>query len=166
LQAEQGRILAGLHDTVKQDIHGASLVLEAAVAARKRGDPDAAGELLGRALAAVREAGRDLARPVDELRAATGHGGVEPAAFLRERLGKLAYFYGMETHADLAAPLEELGREEILVAHQVFVEVAWNAVKHSDAENFWLSTRSAAPTAPARERMRPSSMPPVAFSGS
>ena len=140
LQAEQGRILAGLHDTVKQDIHGASLVLEAAVAARRRGDLDAAGELLEKALEAVREAGRDLARPLDELRAATGHGAVEPAAFFRERLGKLAYFYVMETHEDLAAPLEELGREEILVAHQVFVEVAWNAVRHSDAKNFWLST--------------------------
>lgn len=140
LQAEQGRILTGLHDTVKQDIHGASLVIEAAVAARKRGDPDAAGELLEKALEATREAGRDLTRPLDELRAATGHGVAEPAAFFRERLGKLAYFYGMQTHEDLAAPLEELGREEILVAHQVFVEAAWNAVKHSNAKNFWLST--------------------------
>ncbi len=141
LQAEQGRILAGLHDTVKQDIHGASMMLEAAIAARKRGDSDAAGELLEKALEATREAGRDLARPLDELRAATGHGAAEPAAFFRERLGKLAYFYGMQMHEDLAAPLEELGREEILVAHQVFVETAWNAVKHSNAKNFWLSTR-------------------------
>ncbi|CAA9451437.1 MAG: hypothetical protein AVDCRST_MAG37-2379 [uncultured Rubrobacteraceae bacterium] len=142
LQAEQGRILAGLHDTVKQDIHGASMILEAAVAARKRGDADDAGELLEKALEATREAGRDLTRPLDELQAATGHDAAEPAAFFRERLGKLAYFYDIETHEDLAVPLEELDREEILVAQQVFVETVWNAVKHSNAENFWLSTRS------------------------
>ena len=141
LQAEQGRILAGLHDTVKQDIHGASMILEAAVAARERGDPGTSGELIEKALEATREAGLDLARPLDELRAATGHGVGEPAVFFRERLGKLTCFYGIETHEDLAAPLEELGREEVTVAWQVFVETAWNAVKHSKAENFWLSTR-------------------------
>ena len=37
LQAEQGRILRGLHDTVKQDIHGTSMMIEAAVAAQKGG---------------------------------------------------------------------------------------------------------------------------------
>jgi len=115
------------------------MLLGGAVTARRKGDPDTAGELLERAIEAVQEAGRDLARPLDELRAATGHGVVEPAVFFREWLEKLAYFYGMETHEDLAAPLEQLGREEILVAYQVFVEAVWNAVKHSGAKNFWLS---------------------------
>ena len=141
LQAEQGRILRGLHDTVKQDIHGASMMIEAALAAEKRGDPEALREILARALEASREAGRDLSRPLDELRAATGQDAAYPTAFLRERLGKLSSFYGMETYEDLAAPLEELSREEILVAQQVFVEAAWNAAKHSGAANFWLSTR-------------------------
>ena len=50
LQAEQGRILHGLHDTVKQDIHGASMLIEAAVAAQKRGDPEAVPEILSKAL--------------------------------------------------------------------------------------------------------------------
>ena len=142
LQAEQGRILHGLHDTVKQDIHGASMMIEAAVVAqKKRQDPEAVREILARALEASREAGRNLSRPLDELRAATGHDAENPTAFLRERLGKLSSFYGMETYEDLGVPLEELPREEILVAQQVFVEVAWNAAKHSGAENFWLSTR-------------------------
>ena len=141
LQAEQGRILHGLHDTVKQDIHGASMLIEAAVAAQKRGDPEAVREILSKALEASREAGRDLSRPLDELRAATGHDTENPEAFFRERLGKLSTFYDMETHEDLAAPFEELGKEEILVAQQVFVEAAWNAAKHSGAANFWLSTR-------------------------
>lgn len=70
-----------------------------------------------------------------------GHDTENPEAFLRERLGKLSTFYDMETHEDLAAPFEELGKEEVLVAQQVFVEVAWNAAKHSGAANFWLSTR-------------------------
>ncbi len=137
LQAEQGRILRGLHDTVKQDIHGASMMIEAALAALMRGE--AARGILERALEASREAGRDLSRPLDELRAATGH--EEPGDFFRERLGKLESHYGMETRQDLKAPLEELSREEIMVAQQVFVEAAWNAAKHSGAKNFWLSTR-------------------------
>jgi len=141
LQAEQGRILGGLHDTVKQDIHGASMMIEAAVAAQKRGDSEAVREILEKALEASREAGRDLSRPLDELRAAAGHDAENPTAFFRERLGRLKNLYGMETHQDFGAPLEELGREEIVVAQQVFVEAAWNAAKHSGARNFWLSTR-------------------------
>ena len=140
LQAEQGRILRGLHDTVKQDIHGASMMIEAALAAQKSGDPKAAREVLKKALEASRDAGRDLSRPLDELQAATGHDAQNPVAFLRERLGKLESFYGMETHEKLEEPLEDLGREEIVVAQQVFVEAAWNAAKHSNATNFWLST--------------------------
>jgi signal transduction histidine kinase len=141
LQAEQGRILRGLHDTVKQDIHGASMLIEAAVTAQKRSDPEAAREILLKALEASREAGRDLSRPLDELRAATEQDTENPEAFFREQLRKLSSFYGMETHEDLEAPFEELGKEELLVAQQIFVEVAWNAAKHSGAANFWLSTR-------------------------
>jgi signal transduction histidine kinase len=141
LQAEQGRILRGLHDTVKQDIHGASMLIEAAVTAQKRRDPEAVREILLKALEASREAGRDLSRPLDELRAATEHDTRNPKAFFRERLRQLSSFYGTETHEDLEAPFEELGKEELLVAQQIFVEVAWNAAKHSGAANFWLSTR-------------------------
>lgn len=141
VQAEQGRILRGLHDTVKQDIHGASMMIEAAVAIQRRGDAEAVREILEKALEASREAGRDLSKPLDELRSATGHDAKAPAAFFRERLGKLESYYDIETHEDLEAPLEELEREEIVVAQQVFVEAAWNAAKHSGAKNFWFSTR-------------------------
>jgi signal transduction histidine kinase len=141
LQAEQGRILRGLHDTVKQNIYGASMLIEAAVTAQMRRAPEAVRELLLKALEASREAGRDLSRPLDELRAATEHDARNPEAFFRERLKKLSSFYDMETHKDLKAPFEELGKEEILIAQQIFVEVAWNAAKHSGAANFWLSTR-------------------------
>ncbi|MDP8950947.1 MAG: histidine kinase [Actinomycetota bacterium] len=141
LQAEQGRILRGLHDTVKQDIHGASMMIEASIAAQKEKDAGTVREILERALEASREASRELLRPLDELRAATGHDAEEPMAFFRERLAKLERFYGMKTHENLEVPLEELGREEILVAQQVFVEAVWNAARHSGAGNFWLSTR-------------------------
>lgn len=117
------------------------MMIEAAVAAQKRGDSQATREVLERALEASREAGRELSRPPDELRAATGHDAENPVAFFRERLGRLSSFYGLQTHEDLAAPLEELSREEVVVAQQVFVEAAWNAAKHSGATNFWLSTR-------------------------
>lgn len=141
LQAEQGRILGRLHDTVKQNIHGMSLMLEAAAAAQRKGNATTVAQILEKALEASREAGRDLDRPLDELRAATGHDAGRATAFLRERLLRLRDRYGIKVHEDLRAPLEELGRKEIPVAQQVFVEAAWNAAKHSDAENFWLSTR-------------------------
>ncbi|MCA1715525.1 MAG: histidine kinase [Actinobacteria bacterium] len=141
LQAEQGRILRGLHDTVKQDIHGASMLIEAALAAQRRGDREALREILEKALEASREAGSDLSRPLDELRAATGYDVGNPASFFRERLAKLSGFYGLETHEDLAVPPAELSREELVVAQQIFVETAWNAAKHSGAKNFWLSMR-------------------------
>ena len=117
------------------------MMIEAAVAAQRRGDSETVRVLLEKALEASREAGRDLSRPLDELRAATGHDVEDPATFFRERLKKLESFYGMETHEELEAPLEDLRREEVAVAQQIFVEVAWNAAKHSNAKNFWLSTR-------------------------
>lgn len=146
LQAEHGRILRRLHDTVKQDIHGASILIEAAIMAQRRGDQDLVCEILEKALEASREAGRDLSRPLAELRAAAGYDAKGAASFFRERLAKLEDRYGIKAHEDFKAPLKDLGREEIMVAQQVFVEVAWNVVKHSGAENFWLSTRREGPS--------------------
>ncbi len=119
MQAEQGRILRGLHDTVKQDIHGASMMVEAAVVAQRRGDAGAAGQILEKALEAAWEVQRDLSKPLDELRAAAGHDTQAPTAFLRERLGRIERLYGIRTHEDLRATLEELGPEEVVVAQQI-----------------------------------------------
>ena len=139
-QAEGGRIMRELHDTVKQGVHGTSLMIEAATLAEKNGDEIAVRELLAKALETIRETGHELSKPMDELRLLSGHAG-DPAAFFGEKLRRFGERFGMETHEDLAAPLTELSPDELRVAHRVFVEAAWNAAKHSGARNLWLGTR-------------------------
>jgi signal transduction histidine kinase len=129
-----------LHDTVKQGVHGTSLMIEAATLAERNGDSAAVRDLLGKALETSRETGRELSKPMDELRLLSGHAG-DPAAFFGEKLRQFGERFGMETHEDLAASLSELSPEELRVAHRVFAEAAWNAAKHSGACNLRLQTR-------------------------
>ena len=139
-QAEGGRIMRELHDTVKQGVHGTSLMIEAAALAEKNGDAHAVRDLLEKALDTSRETGYELSKPMDELRLLSGYAG-DPAVFFREKLHAFEERFGMEAHESLAAPLAELSPENLRVAHRVFVEAAWNAAKHSGARNLWLETR-------------------------
>ncbi len=139
-QAEGGRIMRELHDTIKQGVHGTSLMIEAATLAEKNGDAPAVRDLLEKALVTSRETGHELSKPMDELRLLSGHAG-EPAAFFGEKLRQFGERFGMETHENLAAPLALLSPHQLGVAHRVFVEAAWNAAKHSGARNLWLQTR-------------------------
>lgn len=139
-QAEGGRIMRELHDTVKQGVHGTSLMIEAASLAERNGDETAVRGLLEKALETSRETAHELSKPMDELRLLSGHAG-DPEAFFGEKLRRFGERFGMETHEDLAAPLTELSPEELRVAHRVFAEAAWNAAKHSGARNLWLVTR-------------------------
>ena len=139
-QAEGGRIMRELHDTVKQGVHGTSLMIEAAALAEKNGDAHAVRDLLEKALDTSRETGHELSRPMDELRLLSSHAG-DPTVFFREKLHGFGERFGMETHESLAAPLAELSPENLRVALRVFVEAAWNAAKHSGAKNLWLQTR-------------------------
>ena len=139
-QAESNRILRELHDTVKQGVHGTSLMLEAATLAGKTGDEAAVRDLVSRALETTRETGHQLSKPLDELRLLSGHAG-DAEEFFGENLRSFGERFGMRTRADLAASPGELPREKLSVAHRVFVEAAWNAAKHSGAENLLLQTR-------------------------
>lgn len=139
-QAEGGRIMRELHDTVKQGVHGTSLMIEAATLAERNGDAPAVRDLLEKALETSRETGHELSKPMDELRFLSGHAG-DPEQFFGEKLRRFGERFGMETHEDLAAPLVELSPEELRMAHRVFAEAAWNAAKHSGARNLWLGTR-------------------------
>lgn len=139
-QAEGNRILRELHDTVKQGVHGTSLMLEAATLAEKNGDAPAVRDFLSKALETTRETGRQLSRPLDELKLLSGHA-VEAEAFFGERLRSFGERFGMRTRADLRAPLHDLPCERLSVAHRVFAEAAWNAAKHSGAKNLLLETR-------------------------
>lgn len=140
-RTEQTRLLRELHDTAKQSMTGTSMLLEACAEAHNKGNRAAVGRLLRNALAASREAKRQLSEPLDELRFFGTGNVVSPTAFFCERLKQFGQDFGMTTHADLKVPLETLKREELIVAHRVCTEAAWNSAKHSGARNLWLETR-------------------------
>lgn len=133
------RIVRELHDTVKQNLCGATMMIEACVEAQGRNeDPSLVREMLGRALEMAREAEHELSKPLEELGLS---GGAAPTAFLRERFERLGRDFGIETHENLEAPLETLSRARIRVAHRICIEASWNAARHSGAKNLWLESR-------------------------
>lgn len=140
-RTEQSRILGELHDTVKQNIRGVSMMIEACVHAQKRGDAASAREFLNRSLNMSREAGYQLSKPLDELRLSYKDEAVGATALFKERFEKFGKDFSLEAHEDLRAPLEMLDTSEIAVAHRVCIEASWNAVKHSNASNLWLESR-------------------------
>lgn len=139
-RTEQSRILGELHDTVKQNIRGASMMIEACVHAQERGDAASVREFLNKSLDMSREAGYQLSKPLDELRLSYKDEAVTPTLLFKERFERFGKDFGLEAQEDLQAPLEMLNEPEIAVAHRVCIEAAWNAVKHSGARNLWLKS--------------------------
>jgi signal transduction histidine kinase len=140
-EKEQGRLLYELHDTVKQNVHGISLTLRAAIDTERRGDHEKALEMFGRALGAAREAEFQISRPYDELFALRGESSPGAGDFLRQRLEKFEEYFGVKTHDDLQASLEVLNPAETAALKRVFVEAFWNVAKHSGASNMYLESR-------------------------
>jgi signal transduction histidine kinase len=140
-EKEQGRLLYELHDTVKQNVHGISLTLRAAIDTERRGDREKALEMFGRALGAAREAEFQISRPYDELSALRGESQPGAGDFLRQRLEKFEEYFGVKTHDDLQASLEVLNPAETAALKRVFVEAFWNVAKHSGASNMYLESR-------------------------
>jgi len=140
-EREQRRLLYDLHDTVKQNVHGVSLTLRAALDAERRGDRKEALEMFGRALGASREAEFRISRPYDELAALRGESPPGAEDFLRQRLQKFEEYFGVKTHDDLQASLEALNPAETAALIRVFVEAFWNVAKHSGASNMYLESR-------------------------
>src|SRR5918993_3198503 len=138
---EQGRLLYELHDTAKQEVHGISLTLQAALDAERRGDREGALEMFGRALSASREAEFRISRPYDELSAMRGESPPGAADFLRQRLRKFEEYFGVKTHDDTQAPIDVLNPAETAALIRVFVEAFWNVAKHSGASNLYLESR-------------------------
>jgi signal transduction histidine kinase len=138
---EQGRLLYELHDTAKQEVHGISLTLRAALDTERRGDREKALEMFGRTLAASREAEFRISRPYDELSALRGESPPGAADFLRQRLQKFEEYFGVKTHDDIQSSLEVLNPAETAALLRVFVEAFWNVAKHSGASNMYLESR-------------------------
>jgi signal transduction histidine kinase len=140
-EKEQGRLLYELHDTVKQNVHGISLALRAAIDTERRGDHEEALEMFGRALGVTREAEFQISRPYDELSALRGGSPPGAAEYLRQRLRKFEEYFGVKTYDDLQAPLEVLSQAESAALIRVSVEACWNVAKHSRASNLRLESR-------------------------
>ena len=137
---EQGRISRELHDTVKQNVVGTSMILKACRGAHKGGDSAAVGELLEQALETCGEAGYQLSKPIDELAMFSGSGASTPTIYFTNRTRKFGEYFGLEPHTDLRAPLEELCPVEVSVAQRVVIEAFWNVAKHSCAKTLWLES--------------------------
>src|SRR5215204_3323018 len=140
-EKEQSRLLHELHDTVKQNVHGISLTLGAALDTERRGEREEAREMFERALGASREAEFQISRPYDELQTLRSESPPRAGDFLRQRLKKFEEYFGVKTHDDLQAPLEGLNPAEIAAFIRVFVEACWNVAKHSGARNLYLESR-------------------------
>ena len=151
-EKEQHRLLYELHDTVKQNVHGISLTLRAAIDTERRGDRKEALEMFGRALEASREAEFQISRPYDELSALRGESPPGAGDFLRQRLGKFEEYFGVKTHDDLQASLETLNPAETAALIRVAVEAFWNVAKHSGASNMYLESRQVGPVLIVRVR--------------
>jgi signal transduction histidine kinase len=138
---EQGRLLYELHDTAKQEVHGISLTLRAAIDTERSGDRKETLEMFGRALAASREAEFRISRPYDELSALRGESPPGAADFLRQLLQKFEEYFGVKTHDDIQTSLGMLNPTETAALIRVFVEAFWNVAKHSGASNLYLESR-------------------------
>jgi signal transduction histidine kinase len=140
-EKERRRLLYELHDTVKQNVHGISLTLRAAIDTERRGDRKETLEMFGRALGASREAEFRISRPYDELQALRGERPPGVGDFLRQRLRKFEEYFGVKTHDDLQASVEVLNQAETAALIRVAVEAFWNVAKHSGASNMYLESR-------------------------
>jgi signal transduction histidine kinase len=135
-------VLSELHDAVKQNVHGVSLTLRAALEAGRRGDNDAVLEMVDHALEASRETEFQVSRPYDELQTTIhGKAALRPREYLRHRLARFEEYFGVETHEDLQAPLEVLSPMELAAVYRMVVEALWNVAKHSGARNLYLESR-------------------------
>jgi signal transduction histidine kinase len=140
-KVEQGRVLLEMHDTVKQSIHGIALSADAALEADRRGERGRVREMLGRTLAASREAEYKVSQPYDELRVFQGEGSPSITEHLSNRLDKFEQYFGVTTHKDFQSPLDVLDAAEIAVVYRVVVEAFWNVAKHAQARNMHLESR-------------------------
>jgi signal transduction histidine kinase len=151
-EKERRRLLYELHDTVKQDVHGISLTLRAAIDTERRGDRKKALEMFERALGASREAEFRISRPYDELQTLRGESPPGAGDFLRQRLRKFEEYFGVKTHDDLQASVEVLNPAETAALIRVAVEAFWNVAKHSGASNLYLESRQVGPVLIVRVR--------------
>lgn len=138
--SERDRISEDLHDTLKQCVHSVPMMLEAYRKARQK-DPEAAEDILGRAIQTSGEASYRISGPIRELQI----GGETSALDVRSLLGQLLHnverSFGIKTETDLQAPLHELSPERLAAIYRITSEALWNAARHSGATKIRFETR-------------------------
>lgn len=140
-QQEQERLLRDLHDTVKQNVHGITLLLESCLRSEASRGEDAVQKRIGEALELSRDADHQLSKPMEELKFLQNGATQGFTAFFAERLRQFGERFGIDTHEDLRAPLEQLSHAQAAAAYRIFVEASWNVVKHSRASGLSLESR-------------------------
>lgn len=138
VRREQRRISSELHDSLKQNVYGATLLLETC---RKARDQRASERLLEEALSACRESGHLLESSIEELHARCENSGVELDALLQRTLRDISSHFGVHAHQDLRADCGTLDTTRRAAAYRIAAEALWNAAKHSRASNVWLESR-------------------------
>jgi len=123
VEAERRRIAWDLHDSAKQRVHAAHLLLTAL----ERTMPTADRELLGAALVELRGATADMETSVAELRAPLDGRPVDE--LLRERAGELARAGATEIH--VSGRLPSLPPLVAAHAYRIASEALTNAIRHA-----------------------------------
>jgi len=126
VEAERRRIAWELHDSAKQRVHAAHLMLSQY---RRREHPDAEEPMLDQALAELRAASADIETSLTELRTPLGEHGL--AEGLRQRAAELERLSGVGI--EVVGDIPELPPTLAAHAFRVVGEAVTNAVRHAGA---------------------------------
>lgn len=137
---ERNTISEELHDTLKQSVYSTALLLGTYRKVREKKGPEAAEEVLDRAIDASREANHRISQPIEELRVLSSEPGSDIIALLRRLSDEVRRYFGVEVHEELQADLDVLNTEELAAAYRIVGEALWNAAKHSGAQNAWIES--------------------------
>lgn len=127
IEAERRRIAWELHDSAKQRIHAANLLLSAIGEL----DDERVAELVGLATDELRAASADMDTSLAELR--TPLAGRPLGQALRERAAQLAVAGGPAVTID--GELEGLSPVQTAHAYRIAAEAVTNAIRHADAHS-------------------------------
>jgi signal transduction histidine kinase len=153
VESERQRIAWELHDSAKQRVHAAHLVLSA-LQGQVDGDQAA---LVGHALAELRAAGADMDTSVAELRTPLEGRSVE--RLLDERAGELAPF--SEAQITVRGTVGELPAHIAAHVYRIAGEALTNAVRHGNARHVEVLLKRDRSTATIEVRDDGRGLPPV-----
>lgn len=103
-------------------------------------DPEAAEEILNRAMQTSREASYRVSGPIRELQIGSETSTLDIRSLLDHLLQDMDKSFGIKAERGLQAPLEELSSERLAAVYRITSEALWNA-RHSEATKIKIETR-------------------------